>query len=120
MRENEFIAIVNRNNQRLYLIALSYTKNSTDTEDIMQNVFMKLRNLYDKRNTDFSVFLYFYDCIIFLYKLNDAHFCCVTTTRACFDNTAVTTVSVFILWSNFIKKLFNYIFLSYISKNLSS
>lgn len=42
MRENEFIAIVNRNNQRLYLISLSYTKNSTDTEDIMQNVFMKL------------------------------------------------------------------------------
>lgn len=59
MRENEFIAIVNRNNQRLYLISLSYTKNSTDTEDIMQNVFMKLRDLYDKRNTDFSVFLYF-------------------------------------------------------------
>ncbi len=26
MRENEFIAIVNRNNQRLYLISLSYTK----------------------------------------------------------------------------------------------
>ncbi len=26
MRENEFMAIVNRNNQRLYLISLSYTK----------------------------------------------------------------------------------------------
>lgn len=42
MRENEFITIVKRNNQRIYLIALSYTKNSTDAEDIMQNVFMKL------------------------------------------------------------------------------
>ncbi|MDE5671198.1 MAG: sigma-70 family RNA polymerase sigma factor [Eubacterium sp.] len=42
MRENEFITIVKRNNQRLYLIALSYTKNGTDAEDIMQNVFMKL------------------------------------------------------------------------------
>lgn len=42
MRENEFISIVKRNNQRIYLIALSYTKNSTDAEDILQNVFMKL------------------------------------------------------------------------------
>ena len=42
MSENEFITIVKRNNQRIYLIALSYTKNSTDAEDIMQNVFMKL------------------------------------------------------------------------------
>lgn len=42
MLENEFITIVKRNNQRVYLIALSYTKNSADAEDIMQNVFMKL------------------------------------------------------------------------------
>lgn len=42
MNENEFITIVKRNNQRIYLIALSYTKNGTDAEDIMQNVFMKL------------------------------------------------------------------------------
>ncbi|MDE5605202.1 MAG: sigma-70 family RNA polymerase sigma factor [Eubacterium sp.] len=42
MSENEFITIVKRNNQRIYLIALSYTKNNTDAEDIMQNVFMKL------------------------------------------------------------------------------
>lgn len=42
MRENEFITIVKRNNQRIYLIALSYTKNSTEAEDIMQNVYMKL------------------------------------------------------------------------------
>lgn len=42
MNENEFITIVKRNNQRIYLIALSYTQNSTDAEDIMQNVFTKL------------------------------------------------------------------------------
>ncbi|MDE6659633.1 MAG: sigma-70 family RNA polymerase sigma factor [Eubacterium sp.] len=42
MEENKFITIVKRNNQRIYLLALSYTKNNTDAEDIMQNVFMKL------------------------------------------------------------------------------
>lgn len=42
MSENEFINIVKRNNQRIYLLALSYTKSRTDAEDIMQNVFMKL------------------------------------------------------------------------------
>ena len=42
MEENKFITIVKRNNQRIYLLALSYTKSSTDAEDIMQNVFMKL------------------------------------------------------------------------------
>lgn len=57
---------------------------------------------------------------IILNKLNEAHFCCIAATGACFDNTAVTTVSVCIFRSYFIKKLFNNIFLSYISKNLSS
>lgn len=42
MSENEFITIVKRNNQRIYLMALSYTKNGSDAEDIMQNAFMKL------------------------------------------------------------------------------
>lgn len=42
MCENEFISCVKRNSQRIYLIALSYTKNSDDAEDIMQNVFIKL------------------------------------------------------------------------------
>lgn len=42
MTENEFIHTVKRNNHRLYLIALSFTQNSTDAEDIMQNVFIKL------------------------------------------------------------------------------
>lgn len=42
MTDNEFISAVKRNNQRLYLLALSFTQNSTDAEDIMQNTFVKL------------------------------------------------------------------------------
>lgn len=42
MTENEFIKAVKRNNQRLYLIALSFTKNPDDSEDILQTVFEKL------------------------------------------------------------------------------
>lgn len=42
MYENKFINCVKKNSQRIYLIALSYTKNSADAEDIMQNVFIKL------------------------------------------------------------------------------
>lgn len=42
MTENEFISAVKRNDQRLYLIAFSYTQNQHDAEDIMQNAFMKL------------------------------------------------------------------------------
>ncbi|MCM1544379.1 MAG: sigma-70 family RNA polymerase sigma factor [Ruminococcus sp.] len=42
MTEDEFIEAVKRNNQRLFLIALSFTQNKTDSEDIIQNVFLKL------------------------------------------------------------------------------
>lgn len=42
MTESEFIRAVKRNNQRLYLIALSFTKNTDDSEDIIQSVFEKL------------------------------------------------------------------------------
>lgn len=42
MTENEFVSSVKRNNQRLYLLALSFTQNHSDAEDIMQNVFVKL------------------------------------------------------------------------------
>ena len=42
MTEIEFDSAVERNNQRLYLIALSFTKNPQDAEDIIQNVFLKL------------------------------------------------------------------------------
>lgn len=44
MTENEFIFAVQRNKQRVYLIALSFTKSSADAEDIMQNTFVKLWN----------------------------------------------------------------------------
>ena len=42
MTENEFITCVKRNNQRLFLIALSFTKSESDSEDIVQNTFLKL------------------------------------------------------------------------------
>lgn len=44
MTETEFTSAVERNSQRLYLIALSFTKNPQDAEDIIQNVFLKLWN----------------------------------------------------------------------------
>jgi len=44
MTENDFIFAVKRNNQRLYLLAFSFLKNSADAEDIMQNTFVKLWN----------------------------------------------------------------------------
>lgn len=42
MTDNDFIYAVRRNSQRLFLIALSFTKSTHDAEDIIQNVFMKL------------------------------------------------------------------------------
>lgn len=42
MNEDEYISAVRRNSQRLFLIALSFTKNKDDSEDIIQNVFLKL------------------------------------------------------------------------------
>ncbi len=42
MTGEEFESAVKRNNQRLYLIALSFTKNTCDSEDILHNVFLKL------------------------------------------------------------------------------
>lgn len=42
MTEEIFKNAVSRNNQRLFLIAFSYTKSQADAEDIMQNAFLKL------------------------------------------------------------------------------
>lgn len=42
MTNDDFIHAVKRNNQRLFLIALSFTQSKTDSEDIIQNVFLKL------------------------------------------------------------------------------
>lgn len=47
MTEENFIDCVKRNNQRLFLISLSFTQNHNDAEDILQNVFLKLWR-YDK------------------------------------------------------------------------
>lgn len=44
MTENTYVSSVMRNNKRLFSIALSYTKNHFDAEDILQNVFLKLWN----------------------------------------------------------------------------
>lgn len=37
MTDDDFLEAVKRNNRRLFLIALSFTKNSYDSEDILQN-----------------------------------------------------------------------------------
>lgn len=47
MNNDDFIYAVKRNNQRFYLMALSFTKCHADAEDIIQNVFLKLWK-YDK------------------------------------------------------------------------
>lgn len=44
MEKQIFENAVARNSRRLFLIALSFTKNHADSEDIVQNVFMKLWN----------------------------------------------------------------------------
>ena len=51
MTESIFEDAVNRNSQRLFLIAYSYTQNRSDAEDIMQNTFLKLWN-YQKPFND--------------------------------------------------------------------
>lgn len=42
MTNDEFIKIVKRSSNRIYLIALSYLKNHYDAEDVMQEVFVRL------------------------------------------------------------------------------
>lgn len=42
MTDDNFVQAVSRNSQRLFLIALSFTKSTYDAEDILQNVFVKL------------------------------------------------------------------------------
>lgn len=44
MTEKEFTNCVERSNQRLFLIALSFTKSKDDAEDILQNILLKLWN----------------------------------------------------------------------------
>ena len=42
MTNEEYISAVNRNSNRLYLIALSYLQNHYDAEDVMQEALVKL------------------------------------------------------------------------------
>ena len=42
MDSNDFERVFKRNNKRLFLIALSFTANQYDAEDILQNSFIKL------------------------------------------------------------------------------
>ncbi|MGN1329682.1 MAG: RNA polymerase sigma factor [Eubacterium sp.] len=42
MTNDDYISAVKRNSQRLYMLALSFTKNHSDAEDIMQDAFLKL------------------------------------------------------------------------------
>lgn len=42
MTEEKFIQAVKRNSQRLFVIAFSYLKNKHDSEDALQNTFLKL------------------------------------------------------------------------------
>lgn len=50
MTNDNFVCAVERNHKRLFIIALSYTKNHQDAEDILQNVFLKLW----KHNREFT------------------------------------------------------------------
>ncbi len=50
MTNDNFVCAVERNHKRLFIIALSYTKNHQDAEDILQNFFLKLW----KHNREFT------------------------------------------------------------------
>lgn len=52
MTNDSFISAVKRNNRRLYLIAMSITKNHYDSEDIVQTVFYKMWNYKKPFNDD--------------------------------------------------------------------
>ncbi len=52
MTESKFNECVRTQSQRLYLIALSFTKNQADAEDILQNVYLKLWNCKKEFNSD--------------------------------------------------------------------
>lgn len=52
MTESKFNECVRTQSQSLYLIALSFTKNQADAEDILQNVYLKLWNCKKEFNSD--------------------------------------------------------------------
>ena len=52
MEEYKFNECVRTQSKRLYLIALSFTKNQADAEDILQNVYLKLFNCKKEFESD--------------------------------------------------------------------
>ncbi len=56
MTQTEYVQAVERNNRRLFLIALSFLRNRTDAEDALQDVFLKLwsrkQPFEDEEHTD--------------------------------------------------------------------
>lgn len=52
MTESKFNECVRTQSKRLYLIALSFTKNQADAEDILQNVYLKLWNCKKEFESD--------------------------------------------------------------------
>ena len=56
MTQTEYVQAVERNNRRLFLIALSFLGNRTDAEDALQDVFLKLwsrkQPFEDEEHTD--------------------------------------------------------------------
>lgn len=50
MTEQAYTEAVRRNSQRIFLIALSFTRQRADAEDVMQNVFLKLWKHGDSLN----------------------------------------------------------------------
>ena len=52
MTNDDFEKAVIRNNQRLFLIALSFTKSTHDAQDILQNVFLKLLKYSEEFTSD--------------------------------------------------------------------
>lgn len=52
MTNDDFEKAVIRNNQRLFLLALSFTKSTHDAQDILQNVFLKLLKYSEKFTSD--------------------------------------------------------------------
>ena len=55
MTEEKFIQAVKRNSQRLFVIAFSYLKNKHDSEDALQNAFLKLWKSKIEFNDDLGI-----------------------------------------------------------------
>lgn len=52
MTQTEYVRAVERNNRRLFLIALSFLGNRTDAEDALQDTFLKLWKRTEKFEND--------------------------------------------------------------------